>query len=130
MTSRPQAPWVVDSRERASAAPRANPRFGPIFETSVPVPSLELCRRSPPLIQSLDMGSGDFTREQRSFLENLSRLATANPFLPGRIELDREMLKDDFEHFNPVWSKRLDRQNPNVVNFEARANAMANPILT
>jgi len=76
------------------------------------------------------MGSGDFTREERSFLENLSRLATANPFLPERIELEREILKDDFEEVSPVWSKRLDRQNPNVVKVEARAEAMANPIRT
>jgi hypothetical protein len=27
---------------------------------------------------------------------------------------------------SPVWSKRLDRQNPNVVKLEARAEAMAN----
>jgi hypothetical protein len=54
------------------------------------------------------MSSGDFTREERSFLESLSRLATANPFLPERIELEREILKDDFEDGSPVRRGRRD----------------------
>ncbi len=70
----------------------------------------------------------DLSREERSFLESLSRLATANPFLPERIELEREILKDEFEDVSPVWSKRLDRQNPNVVKLAARAEAMASAI--
>jgi transcriptional regulator with AAA-type ATPase domain len=74
------------------------------------------------------MSAGDFIREERSFLESLSRLATANPFLPERIELEREILKDDFEDVSPVWSKRLDRQNPNVVKLGARAEAMSSSI--
>jgi DNA-binding NtrC family response regulator len=74
------------------------------------------------------MPSGEFTREERSFLGSLSRLATANPFLPERIELEREILKDEFEDVSPVWSKRLDRQNPNVVKLATRAEAMASAI--
>src|SRR3990172_5238189 len=71
------------------------------------------------------MSSGDFTREERSFLESLPRLATANPFLPERIELEREILGGDFEDVSPVWSKRLDRENPNLTRIAARAEDVA-----
>jgi hypothetical protein len=74
------------------------------------------------------MSSAELTADERSFLENLSRLATANPFLPERIELERRILRDDFEEVSPVWSKRLDRRNANVVKLGARAEAVANPL--
>lgn len=74
------------------------------------------------------MRSGDLTPGERGFLERLSRLATANPFLPERVELEREILQEEFEEVSPVWSKRLDRQNPNVVKLAARAEAVAKPI--
>jgi DNA-binding NtrC family response regulator len=70
----------------------------------------------------------NLSRGERSFLESLSRLATANPFLPERIELEREILKGDFEEVSPVWSKRLDRQNPNVVKLASRAEAAVSSI--
>jgi transcriptional regulator with AAA-type ATPase domain len=72
--------------------------------------------------------SRELSREDRIFLERLSRLATANPFLPERIELERQILEDAFEEGSPVWSKRLDRRNPNVLELEARATATANGI--
>ncbi len=65
---------------------------------------------------------------ERRFLESLSRLATANPFLPERIEHEREILGDEFEEVSPVWSKRLDRQNPNVTKIAARAEEVAKSI--
>ncbi len=74
------------------------------------------------------MGSRELSAGERSFLERLSRLATANPFLPERIDLERQILEDAFEEGSPVWSKRLDRRNPNVVKLEARATAAANEI--
>jgi MoxR-like ATPase len=69
-----------------------------------------------------------FRPEERRFLESLSRLATANPFLPERVELERAILGDDFEEASPVWSKRLDRENPNVVKLASRAEAAARSI--
>ncbi len=74
------------------------------------------------------MSSRNLSAEERSFLESFSRLATANPFLPERVELERRILEGAFEEGSPVWSKRLDRRNPNVVKLEARATAMANGI--
>jgi hypothetical protein len=74
------------------------------------------------------MGAGDPFRDDRSFVESLSRLARANPFLPERIELERRILGPDFENVRPVWSKRLDAANPNVAKIASRAEAAAKRI--
>ncbi|MGH9335869.1 MAG: sigma 54-interacting transcriptional regulator, partial [Vicinamibacteria bacterium] len=71
------------------------------------------------------MNASNLSAKERKFLDTLSRLATCNPFLPERVELEREVLEGDFEDVSPVWSKRLDRQNPNVVKLAGRAEAMA-----
>jgi transcriptional regulator with AAA-type ATPase domain len=64
-------------------------------------------------------------KEDGRFVEALSRLATCNPFLPERIQLERDALGDAFRETSTVWSKRLDRQNPNVVTLATRAEAIA-----
>jgi hypothetical protein len=63
--------------------------------------------------------------EERRLLERLSALARSNPFLPERIQREREALGDDFEEVSSVWSKQLDRQNPNVAKLAARAEPVA-----
>ena len=65
------------------------------------------------------------TAEQRRLLTNLSELARCNPFLPERIECEREALDDTFEEVSLVWSKRLDRENPNVVKIAERAESLS-----
>jgi hypothetical protein len=71
----------------------------------------------------MDMRS--LSREDARFVETLSKLATSNPFLPERIQFERAALGDDFRETSVVWSKRLDRQNPNVATLADRAQAIA-----
>ncbi len=53
-----------------------------------------------------------FSPADAEFLEAVRRVAFANPFLPDRIELEREALGDDFQLFSPqVWSRRADADN-------------------
>ena len=52
------------------------------------------------------------TAEQRRLLTSLSELA-------------RQALGDAFEEVSLVWSKRLDRENPNVVKIAERAESLA-----
>ena len=50
-----------------------------------------------------------FSPADAQFLEAVRRVAFANPFLPDRIELEREALGDDFQLVSPqVWSRRAD----------------------
>jgi transcriptional regulator with AAA-type ATPase domain len=68
-----------------------------------------------------------FSAENRSFAETLSRLVYANPFLPERIELERQALGEEFDPSPPVWSMRVDRldEEPNLVRLGQRAVAVA-----
>ncbi len=65
------------------------------------------------------------TVEERVMVERLSALARCNPFLPERKEYERAAHGDAFEDVSPVWSKHLDRKNPNVVKIAARAEPLA-----
>ncbi len=47
-----------------------------------------------------------FTPSQREFARVIARLAYCNPFLPERVDLEREALGADFVEVGPVWSKR------------------------
>jgi transcriptional regulator with AAA-type ATPase domain len=64
---------------------------------------------------------------EHQFLERLSALAVANPFLPERIARERELLRTDFEETNTVWSKqvRLQRENPNLQKIAEKAEPIA-----
>ena len=64
------------------------------------------------------------TAEERAKVETLSTLARCNPFLPERKAHERAALGDAFEDVSPVWSKHLDRHNPNVVKIAARAEPL------
>ncbi len=59
-----------------------------------------------------------FTNQQRSFADAVSRLTFCNPFMPTRIELERQALGDAFVHAPLVWSLQPrddDDDRPNVV---------------
>lgn len=54
---------------------------------------------------------------ERVFLSAVSRLAYANPFLPDRVDAEREALGDDFIAGDPVWSASVadpDATRPNI----------------
>lgn len=56
-------------------------------------------------------------QSDRNFLEAVSKLAYCNPFLPERIEYEREALGQEFQEAEPVWSMRVedpDRPHVNV----------------
>jgi transcriptional regulator with AAA-type ATPase domain len=65
--------------------------------------------------------------DDRNFAETLSRIVYTNPFLPERIELERQALGDAFDPSPPVWSMRVDRldEEPNLVRLGQRAVAVA-----
>jgi DNA-binding NtrC family response regulator len=48
------------------------------------------------------------TTSERSFLRAVSRLAFCNPFLPERVDCEREALGADFVEGEPVWSLPVD----------------------
>src|ERR1051325_5253135 len=51
---------------------------------------------------------------QRTWLEAVSPLSYANPFLPERIELERRILGGEFLEDETVWSYRLNNINSRV----------------
>ena len=54
---------------------------------------------------------------ERSFLAAVSRLAYANPFLPDRVDAERDALGDGFVPGEPVWSASVadpDAVRPNI----------------
>ena len=63
----------------------------------------------------------------KHFARALSHLAYSNPFLPERMECEREALGADFQTFGSVWSLQgeFENANPNVVKIVARAQALA-----
>jgi transcriptional regulator with AAA-type ATPase domain len=64
---------------------------------------------------------------ERAFASTIARLAYENPFLPGRITLERMALGDEFVESAPIWTVRVDReiQNPNVARLSARVERLA-----
>ena len=78
------------------------------------------------------------TASDRRFLTALSRLAYCNPFLPERLELEREALGREYVAEEYVaWSKDFSRQDdfpqrererPNVQRLNARAEKLANQL--
>ncbi len=62
-----------------------------------------------------------------NFLETLSELSYCNQFLPERVELESKALGNDFDEWEPVWSKdyELDGERVNVQRLNARAEELA-----
>src|SRR5438309_10585772 len=52
------------------------------------------------------------TATQRTLLGAVSRLGSANPFLPERIECERAVLGSEFVEGEPVWSYRVEHPEP------------------
>ncbi len=64
-------------------------------------------------------------------LELFSQLATCNPFLPKRIELEKQVLGSDFEEDGIAWSRRLeftDRERFNVTKLTDASIALIKKI--
>ncbi len=57
----------------------------------------------------------------RSFLEAVARLTHCNPFLPERIECERQALAERFVDTGPIWHVRAEQHsNPNVERIRDR----------
>lgn len=77
-----------------------------------------ICKKAP--LKLFDAGD-------RQVARRIGTLAYTNPFLPERIEAEREILGRDFVPTAPVWSvdpARFD-QNPNLAKIHAMGEAMA-----
>ena len=64
---------------------------------------------------------------QRTWLETVSPLSYANPFLPERIQLERSVLGSEFLEDETVWSYRLN--NPNARANIGRIMARLDPLM-
>ena len=63
-----------------------------------------------------------FRRDEQIVARAVSGLAQGNPFLPERIEHERQALGSAFVVAHPVWHLNVDRpENPNVAALSARA---------
>jgi DNA-binding NtrC family response regulator len=68
------------------------------------------------------------TSSQRPLLSAVSELAYCNPFLPERMQLEREVLQEEFVEGEPVWSQPVhdpDRPRVNVVRIAERVTRLA-----
>ncbi len=67
---------------------------------------------------------------ERGFLEAISKLAYCNPFLPERIEHERQALGDAFVEAPLVWSLQPDdeRERPNLLRLVERAEPAADAL--
>jgi len=69
----------------------------------------------------------DIRKSEKRQLELFSELATCNPFLPKRIELEKQVLGSKFEEDGIAWSRRLeftDRERFNVTRLTDAATAL------
>jgi transcriptional regulator with AAA-type ATPase domain len=74
---------------------------------------------------------GFLSKSERSCLEAVSKLASCNPFQPERIEFEREVLGQDFESDETVWSMRVEdpeKPRPNTWKVHARVESMADSL--
>lgn len=64
---------------------------------------------------------------ERSFLQALSDLSHCNPFLPERLELEREVLGGEYDDAHGVWSKHDDHRI-NVERLRGRVEPLVNAL--
>jgi transcriptional regulator with AAA-type ATPase domain len=66
----------------------------------------------------------------RHFASTLSHLIFSNPFLPERINYEREALGNDFVESDAIWSARPGefQERPNLVRLQSRAEALASTV--
>jgi len=67
-----------------------------------------------------------FSSAERRFAQAVSSLAYCNPFLPERIEWEREALGDEFQDTQPYWSRQvgMDQERPNVLRLAERVEQL------
>ena len=58
-------------------------------------------------LHTMNVRMAFLTAQNRAFLQAVSQLAYANPFLPERIEFERAALGDAFVAGEPVWSQHV-----------------------
>src|SRR2546425_1000699 len=70
------------------------------------------------------------TEAQCAFARAVTRLAYANPFLPERIEAEREALGPAFVAAGPVWHARIlpEEGSPNVEPLNERVESLADAL--
>lgn len=67
-----------------------------------------------------------FSAEERGFAEAVGRIVGCNPFLPERMEAERDALGPEFDGAETVWSVPADlsRERPNLVKIQERNEAL------
>ena len=67
-----------------------------------------------------------FTPAQRRLATAIARLGYVNPFLPERIEMERQLLGDDFTAGDDVWSlpRAVAAVNPNLPRLAALTKSL------
>ena len=69
------------------------------------------------------------TPRQRAFCRAVSGLIRSNPFLPGRIALEKEVLGVEYVERKPVWSVRADvaweDEHPNILRITEKCDTLA-----
>ena len=67
------------------------------------------------------------SNEERAFARTILQLAYCNPFLPERIEYERQALGSAFVEVEAIWSRRadLDVESPNVKEILGRTQQLA-----
>jgi transcriptional regulator with AAA-type ATPase domain len=78
-------------------------------------------------IQVRNWGMSLFPASERRFAGTLSRLIYANPFLPERLDLERELLGAEFGPAPWAYHKvdELDHEHPNLTRLDERAEKVA-----
>lgn len=67
------------------------------------------------------------TSREQTFLRAVSKLGYCNPFLPERIQYEREALGPDFREAEPVWSMRVadpDTPHANILGIAERVESL------
>ena len=64
--------------------------------------------------------------QERNFASSVSKLNYSNPFLPERIDFEKEILGDDFEQFDSVWNLKLNEEDehPNLRKIMLRVDGL------
>jgi len=67
-----------------------------------------------------------FQPAERVFAQAVAELCYCNPFLPGRIELERTALGEAFDEKSAVWSRHStwEQERPNVTRINERTEAL------
>jgi len=72
-------------------------------------------------------GLAFLNQTERAFLRAVAKLGYCNPFLPERIEYEREALGADFREAEPIWSLRVadpERPHVNILRITAKVETL------